>query len=238
METFVCKYSDKGGRPNNEDAIAAGDGIYVLADGLGGHSCGEIASSMTVDFIMKHYNHVESIDNETMHNIINNTNRHIYDAKLANSQYHNMASTVVAAYIQDGMFNYFNVGDSRMYYFRRNKIFLQSHDHSLTQLAVDMGEIKPSAMRFHEDRNKLTKVLGLSENLRIAENFSAFAVEEGDAFLLCSDGFWEYIEEKQMQKILRKSETPQQWMSGMLKEISHNVKEHNDNLSAVCVMVK
>lgn len=238
METFVCKYSDKGGRPNNEDAIAAGDDVYVLADGLGGHSCGEIASSMAVDFIMTHYSHVAGIDNEMMHNIICDTNRHIYDAKTANPQYSNMASTVVAAYIRDNMFNYFNVGDSRMYYFRRNKIFLQSHDHSLTQLAVDMGEIKPSGMRFHEDRNKLTKVLGLSENLRIAENFTAFAVETGDAFLLCSDGFWEYVEEKQMQKILRRSQTPQQWMAGLLKEISHNVKEHNDNLSAICVMIK
>lgn len=238
MEIFVCRYSDKGGRKNNEDCVGILENAYVLADGLGGHSFGEIASAKTVNYILEKYSEVSDISDTAMHYIISDVNRYLWCEKEAEPSYENMASTVVAAFVKDGRFNYLNVGDSRLYYFRKNKIMLQSRDHSMTQVAVDMGEIKKSAMRFHGDRNKLTKVLGLSESLRINEHFEPFEICAGDAFLLCSDGFWEYIEEKQIQKTLRMSETPHKWLDAMLKIISGRVGANNDNLSAVCALVK
>lgn len=237
MEIFVCKYSDKGGRCSNEDAVGISDNIFVLADGLGGHSFGEIASSKVVEYLLG-CTEISDISNNAMHNIINEVNGYIMREKAAASVYGDMASTVVAAFVKDGHFNYFNVGDSRMYYFRNGKIFIQSKDHSMTQLSVDMGEISREKMRFHEDRNKLTKVLGLSENLKINQKFEPFKIMRDDAFLLCSDGFWEYISEKQMIKLLHKSKTPNKWLEAMLKVILHKAKEGNDNLSAVCGMVK
>lgn len=80
--------------------------------------------------------------------------------------------------------------------------------------------------------------LGLDETLRIGERFEPFPVEAGDAFLMCTDGFWEYIDERHMQKLLRRSETPQQWMDAMVRAISRSVNGNNDNLSAVCAMVR
>ncbi len=238
MEIFVCKYTDKGGRKNNEDCVGISDNVYVVADGLGGHSCGEKASAMAVNYILENYSGLTDIANDVMHGIISDVNRHIWDAKQNNRRYGNMASTVVAAFASGDLLNYLNVGDSRFYLFREGRIILQSRDHSMTQMSVDLGEIRRSQMRFHEDRNRLTKVLGLDETLRIGERFEPFPVETGDAFLMCTDGFWEYIDERHMQKLLRRSETPQQWMDAMIRAISRSVRENNDNLSAVCAMVR
>lgn len=237
MEILACKYTDKGGRKNNEDSVGISDGVYVVADGLGGHSCGEKASAMAVDYILGNYSGLTDIANGAMHDIIRGVNRYIWNEKQNNRKYGNMATTVVAAFVSGVLLNYLNVGDSRFYLFRNNRIILQSRDHSMTQMSVDMGEIGRNRMRFHEDRNKLTKVLGLNETLRIVEEFEPVAVEAGDAFLMCTDGFWEYIDERRMQKLLRRSATPQQWMASMINTISRNVKGGNDNLSAICAMI-
>lgn len=237
MEILACKYTDKGGRKNNEDSVGISDGVYVVADGLGGHSCGEKASAMAVDYILGNYSGLTDIANGAMHDIICGVNRYIWNEKQNERKYGNMATTVVAAFVSGVLLNYLNVGDSRFYLFRNNKIILQSRDHSMTQMSVDMGEIGRNRMRFHEDRNKLTKVLGLNETLRIVEEFEPVAVEAGDAFLMCTDGFWEYIDERRMQKLLRRSATPQQWMTSMINTISRNVKGGNDNLSAICAMI-
>lgn len=237
MKILACKYTDKGGRKNNEDSVGISGGAYVVADGLGGHSCGEKASAMAVDYILGNYSGLTDIANDVMQDIICRVNKHIWDEKQRDRKYGNMATTVAAAFVSGVLLNYLNVGDSRFYLFRNNRIVLQSRDHSVTQMSVDMGEIGRERMRFHEDRNKLTKVLGLNETLRIAERFEPVAVEAGDAFLICTDGFWEYIDERRMQKLLRRSRTPQQWMSAMLNAISRNVKGNNDNLSAICAMI-
>lgn len=237
MEIVACKYTDKGGRKNNEDSVGISDGAYVVADGLGGHDCGEKASAMAVDYILCNYSGLAHIDNDVMQNIICRVNRHIWNEKQKDRKCGNMATTVAAAFVSGAMLNYLNVGDSRFYLFRNSRIIMQSRDHSVTQMCVDMGEIERDRMRFHEDRNKLTKVLGLNETLRIAEIFEPVAVEEGDAFLMCTDGFWEYVNERRMQKLLRRSKSPDQWMSLMLGEISRKVKGNNDNLSAICAMI-
>ncbi|MGN0370356.1 MAG: PP2C family protein-serine/threonine phosphatase [Butyrivibrio sp.] len=233
MEFFISKYTDKGGRPHNEDSIGISEDSFVVADGLGGHDSGEVASKMAVDYVLDIASNITDVSDETMHRIIDGVNKTVYNGRIGN-----MATTVVAAFIKNNLFNYLNVGDSRMYYFRKGKIFLQSKDHSITQLCVDMGEISPKEMRFHEDRNRLTKALGLDSEINIPGQFAPFEIEPGDAFLLCSDGFWEYVYEKEMVKYLQKSDTPQKWMEMMLNKVLKRVKAGNDNMSAVCVFIK
>lgn len=233
MEYFVCKYTDKGGRPNNEDCVGLAEGVFVLADGLGGFAKGEVASGKAVEYILDNTTGLQSIDNEMMHCIIDKVNREIYDNRIEN-----MATTIVAAYIHNGFFNYFNVGDSRMYYFRNSKILLQSKDHSVTQACVDMGEIKPEQMRFHPDRNMLTKALGLKNEIHVSQKFEPLEIRCNDAFLMCSDGFWEYVNEKEMIECLNKSDTPQQWIDRMLKIVNKRIKPKNDNMSAIGVFIR
>lgn len=237
MEVKFSQYTDCGGRKNNEDSIGIGDGIYIVADGLGGHSYGEIASSKVVEFLIQNYQGLEDFQDEKMKEIIKNTNNYLCDLKREKPFYENMATTVVSAFIKEEKFNYLNVGDSRMYYFRKNKIYRQSKDHSMTQIAVDMGEIKKKQMRFDENRNRLTKVLGTNPELKVSDKFEAFQMMRGDAFLLCTDGFWEYISEWKMRWFLMISKTPEDWMNKMVTEIGKKVVGENDNLSAICGMI-
>ena len=238
MEFFVSKYTDKGGRELNEDCIGILTDVFVVADGLGGHMSGEVASRNVVEYIIDNYANIEDIENSIMHNIIRDVNSEVYNLKISDKSYGNMASTVVAAFLKNGRFNYFNVGDSRLYYFRNGKIILQSKDHSVTQACVDLGEIRREDMRFHDDRNKLTKAIGLTEDIKIVNVFNSMELFENDAILMCTDGFWEYVLEKEMEKTLKKSETPQQWLDAMLKKLSKRIKKNNDNLSAIAIFVK
>ena len=233
MEYFVCKYTDKGGRNNNEDSVGIAEGVFVLADGLGGFAKGEVASGKAVEYILNNTVGLNKIDNDMMHSIITRVNREIYDNRIEN-----MATTIVAAYVHNGLFNYFNVGDSRMYFFRDSGILLQSKDHSITQACVDMGEIKPEQMRFHPDRNMLTKALGLKADIHISQKFEPIPIRRNDAFLMCSDGFWEYVYEKEMIECLKKSDTPQQWIDRMLKIVNKRIKPGNDNISAIGVFIR
>lgn len=233
MECFIARYSDKGGRDNNEDYVGITDDTYVVCDGLGGHSDGETASRMAVEYLLKAAVEIQKINDDEMHNMIYKVNSLICKNRIGN-----MATTVVAGFVRGDVFNYFNVGDSRLYYFRNNRIIVQSKDHSVTQACVDMGEIKADKMRFHPDRNKLTKALGLKEEIKVNQKFQPFKVEIGDSFLLCTDGFWEYVYEKEMQKYLKKASTPQEWLDAMLKKALTRTQRNHDNISAVCVMIK
>ena len=233
MECFISKYTDKGGRDYNEDSIGILENTFVLADGLGGHDNGEIASRLAVDYVIETAKTISSVDNDTMHRIIDGANNAVYTGRKGN-----MATTVVAAFVKDNLFNYMNVGDSRMYYFRDGKLFMQSKDHSVTQMCVDLGEISPKEMRFHEERNRLLKALGLKPDIHIPQEFTPLEVKPEDAILLCSDGFWEYIYEKEMEKYLKKYRTPQEWMQNMLGKMSKRIEPGNDNMSAICVYIK
>lgn len=233
MECFICKYTDKGGRENNEDFVAISEDTFVLADGLGGHSNGETASKLAVEYIISRAEEVVSIDNKVLHELIEDVNKVVAANRIGD-----MATTIVTAFVRNGSFNYFNVGDSRLYYFRDKRILIQSKDHSVTQASVDLGEIKPEEIRFHQDRNKLTKALGLNSEISISQKFEPIKIRCGDAFMLCSDGFWENIYEEEMIKCLNKSNTPQEWFAQMLAIVKKRVKKCYDNISAICVFVR
>lgn len=237
MELFFSQYTSRGGRKCNEDSLCVTEHMVAVADGLGGQGEGDVASQACVEYLLK-LAPPDTIDNESMHRIIDEVNLAVYNAKISYIKKSNMASTVVAAFVKDGRFNYLNVGDSRLYYFRKNKLLFRSKDHSITQMCVDMGEITEKQMRFHEDRNKLTKALGLDSTIKIKNVFDEIELSAGDAYLLCSDGFWEYVLEKDMEKALKNADTPQQWLDDMLKKLRKRSPENCDNRSAVCVMVK
>jgi serine/threonine protein phosphatase PrpC len=88
-------------------------------------------------------------------------------------------------------------------------------------------------VRFHDDRNKLLKVLGNDENLNIRKIDDAVSIESGDAFLLCSDGFWEYVYEVEMEADLIKSDSPKDWIEYMIKRLLLRVTGNNDNFTAI-----
>ena len=146
-------------------------------------------------------------------------------------------TTIAAAFTENGNFIYANAGDSRVYYFRDGKIIAQTKDHSVCQASVDMGMIRPEDIRGNEDRSRLLKVLGSEEKLNIKKSYPPIKIQNGDAFLVCSDGFWEYVYETEMEADLLKSDNSETWLKYMLKRHILRAENKGDNYTAVCGII-
>jgi serine/threonine protein phosphatase PrpC len=239
MKTITyAAISKPGNRAVNEDSISVlekdGRYIFVLADGLGGHGRGEAASKLAVDASVK----IFSDGNENLGVCIGSAQDRLMSEQIKQNAQNEMKTTIVCLKFTDGKAQWGFVGDSRVYHFRRGKLVTRSLDHSVPQMLVASGEIKERDIRHHEDRNRLIRVLGIewnSERYELSEETEAIG---GDAFLLCSDGFWEWIVEKEMQRNLRAAGTPQRWLELMEAEVLKNGKNRNmDNYSAIAVYV-
>ncbi len=225
-----AKYSCAAGHDINEDSCLcdADKGIFIVADGLGGHLCGEKASLAAVDYFEENCKGgISGRISELMEGA--NT------AVLNNGG--GGKTTVAAAFTENGNFIYANAGDSRVYYFRDGRIIAQTKDHSVCQASVDMGMISPDDIRGSEDRSRLLKVLGSEGKLNIKKEYPPVRIRNGDAFLVCSDGFWEYVYETEMEADLLKSESPDAWLKYMLKRHILRAENKGDNYTAICGMI-
>ena len=218
-----------GGHDVNEDSIICTDGLYVVADGLGGHFGGETGSAAAVKYISENRSRAQS--GEEINALLEGANQAVN--ALANDSH----TTVAAAFIQGETLRYANVGDSRVYIFRRNRVYAMTKDHSVCRAAVDMGEMSFEDIRFSDDRSRLLKVLGNGENLNLKNKYDPIELYDGDAFLICSDGFWEYIHEREMEADLLKADSAEAWSRLMLKRHLLKAKNKGDNYSVVCGIV-
>ncbi|MBC9784326.1 serine/threonine-protein phosphatase [Heliobacterium chlorum] len=128
-----------------------------------------------------------------------------------------------------------HIGDSRLYYFRDGKIVFITKDHSVSQAMADAGYISHEEIRFHEDRNRVLRSLGQKESIRPDIVRIPGPYRPGDAFLLCTDGFWEHVWEREMEIDLSKAETPDAWLELMEIRIMERAPEDHDNYSAISV---
>ncbi|MFQ8666506.1 PP2C family protein-serine/threonine phosphatase [Anaerostipes caccae] len=237
IDAFV--YTSPGGRTVNEDycsfELGSGRSSFVVADGLGGHEKGEIASELAGRFMMERLMCMDQITVESLKEALRETNQCVLDGQ---NQYPGMRTTMAAVIEEKGQLWECHTGDSRIYLFKNRCLYFQSRDHSVVQLSAEMGDISPEQIRFHPDRSKLLKVLGDSQELKIAPPPESFALEPGDAFLLCTDGFWEYVWETEMEADLVKSETPEEWIVFMVKRVLLKAPSDHDNFTAAAGMVR
>lgn len=226
-----AKYSCAAGHEINEDSLlcSAERGIFIVADGLGGHSDGERASLAAVDYFDE--NCLGGYTSERISELMEGANKEV----IKNGD--GGKTTVAAAFTEDGNFIYANAGDSRVYYFRDGRIIAQTKDHSVCQASVDMGVLRPEDVRGHEDRSRLLKVLGSEEKLNIKRGYPPIKIKSGDAFLVCSDGFWEYVYETEMEADLLKSDSSEVWLKYMLKRHILRAENKGDNYTAVCGII-
>ena len=206
----IYSYTNQGARDYNEDSCGCWQeserGVFVVADGLGGHGHGEVASELAVDYILSETQRDFDISDTALLGLMNSVNKAVIERQANDPTLKNMRTTIAVGMFDDGIFKYFNVGDSRIYYFKNGCLYAQSKDHSVPQMSVDLGEITPEEIRYSDDRSKLLKVIGDTENLSIKKIEPEIKIENGDAFLICSDGFWEYVFETEMEFDLIKSE--------------------------------
>ena len=218
-------YTCKGGCESNEDNVFCGGGAFAVADGLGGHSGGAAASEAAVKYFSEHYR--LAADPAGMAELLEGANTAV--RRLGRGM-----STVAAAGLGEGGFTLGNVGDSRVYFFHSGRIIAQTRDHSVCQAAVEMGEITPEQIRGNEDRSRLLKALGSAERLDLKKLPEQLPVHSGDAFLLCTDGFWEHVHEREMECDLAKSENPTEWRDRMLKRLLLKTGNGGDNYTVLC----
>ena len=234
--------SQQGERKYNEDSICTkklkNGWLYVLADGLGGHGHGEVASGTAIKSIMNR-SKWETIDDNFLTNAIEGAQEAVLEKQKEKTEYKKMSTTLVSLLISDTMAQWGHIGDSRLYMFRRNRILFQTLDHSVPQMLVRMGEITSKQIRKHPDRNQLLRIIGYPWNDKPYTLSEKVEIVKGDAFLLCSDGFWEYIDEKEMCTTLRKNRTPFSWLREMQTIVKKNGYNKNmDNYSAICIQIE
>jgi len=230
--------SNAGGRPENEDSYGLfmedGRAFAVVADGLGGHGEGKKASSSAVSHLMELKNQAGMPDQETIRKKLCEANEEIL--KTRQSRY-SMKTTVVFLCITETEATWAHIGDSRLYHFFEGELCDCTLDHSVSQLAVALGEIERKQIPGHKERSRLLRVLGDDEVLPdIREKVSLSSGSH--AFLLCSDGFWEHVTENEMLADLYCSRTPKEWVENMCLRLCQRITESSDNFTAAAVFVE
>ena len=233
MNVSLSCYSSIGRRKNNEDAVSVTENtkglLAIVADGLGGQDNGEYASQQAIRTLNNRLSS-KTISAEALENAIVEANRAV---RAVQAEHPGAQTTIAVVWLGEGFAEAMHVGDTRIYQFRNNKILYQSVDHSVAQLSVMAGELKPEEIRSSRDRNKLFRALGDPHVPKIAE--ALLDVQTGDRLLLCSDGFWEGILENEMLRCSSITENAEKWLHAM-REIAEPTA--NDNNTAIAIVIQ
>jgi serine/threonine protein phosphatase PrpC len=189
-------------RKVNEDSIAVRTdrGLWAVADGMGGHDAGDVASAKVTEALMR-LPVVYSLDDlvESSITALKRVNRELIDLA-SSSAARSIGSTVVGLAIASGQYRCFWAGDSRAYRLRNGQIEQLSRDHSMVQDLVDAGMLSPAEAHHHPNANIITRAVGVSEELRI--DLSKGDALPGDQFLLASDGLTRLVEDAEIAAIM------------------------------------
>jgi PPM family protein phosphatase len=151
-------------------------------------------------------------------------------------QLHGLGTTAVVLLSDYETFLCAHIGDSRLYYFQDGQLRFQTRDHSVPQALADLGQITAAEIRHHPDRNRLSRALTAQDEPRPDIESEPHVLHSNDAFLLCVDGFWEYVLEEEMEATLAQESDPQAWLARMESLIQQRAKENHDNYTAIAVM--
>lgn len=231
-------------REQNEDniAMASEAGLVVVADGMGGHRAGEVASRLAVDTIRQHIIQVladaaagDNIESQAVREAILLANREIYEHARANPDYAGMGSTVVVALFYGNKLCVGHVGDSRLYRFRDTILEQVTEDHSVVQELISRGLVTAEEARHTVGKNLVTRALGIDSV--VEADISEHDVYDDDVYLLCSDGVNDVLADGDIELMLtehgRNLETTARQMVDTANE-----RGGPDNISVILVRVQ
>ena len=239
MKTLSAMITDTGSRRKNEDSIGCFENganrCFVVCDGLGGHGMGDAASRLVVDVFEDQF--MKNSDMSGFLPAAFTAAQQILISEQVERNARRKMKTTCTALVTDEKFAYIgHVGDSRLYVFQKNKIKLRTLDHSIPQMLVLSKDIKESGIRNHPDRNVLLRVMGIDWEKPMYEIATPVKLKKCQAFLLCTDGFWELIEETDMSNLLQSSSSVEEWLNQMNDIVRKNGEGKNmDNYSAIAV---
>ena len=202
-------------RAHNEDAIETSQelGLAILADGMGGYNAGEVASRMCVEIIGKHlkqkqqsawiplFSRQTMVASRWINDAIAYANNRVLEAAHEHAEYVGMGTTIVVAMCHQDKLLVAHVGDSRVYRFRLGELKQITRDHSVLQAQIDAGLITEEQAQYSPIKNLITRAVGAQEDIDV--EIHDHQLEEGDIYLLCSDGLTDMLKYEQINRIMK-----------------------------------
>lgn len=217
----ACTLSDVGCRRTvNEDRIryvapgatAAPErgALLVVADGMGGHAAGEVASQLAVDYVCQSYyaSLSDALPQAALETALHTANQAIHDAAAREDRLQGMGTTCTALALQHGRAYCAYVGDSRLYLIRAGGLYTMSEDHSLTRQMVKEGLLTPHEAQHHHDKHVVVRALGTRPEVAVSTWPAPLSVHPEDRLLLCSDGLSDLVEEDEIRQTALEADPP------------------------------
>jgi PPM family protein phosphatase len=238
---FTCAARTDVGivRSGNEDnyLMLADRGIFIVADGMGGHAAGEVASEMAVRITSHEIGSLRGLSDEQasarLSTAIRAANEAIFERTLSEHDKRGMGTTATVLALLPRRYLIGQVGDSRAYLLRNGRFQQLTKDHSYVQEQVDAGLLTPDQARVHPYSNVITRCVGASGD--VVPDIYFGALEQGDIILLASDGLTGMLEDAQLTRILTSDGGPQHWVDRMISEA--NRRGGLDNITAIVIRI-
>ncbi len=227
-------------RSGNEDNFLVDHqrGVFIVADGMGGHAAGEIASDMAVRLISQEVGSLRGMSDKDasarIYAAIRSANQAIFERTLSEHDKRGMGTTATVMVLFSKRFLIGQVGDSRAYLLRHSELAQITKDHSYVQEQVDAGLLTPEQARTHPYSNVITRCVGANED--VVPDIYFGALEAGDVVLLASDGLTGMLEDDQLAKILTSEGGPEEWVHRMIADA--NRRGGLDNITAVVIRIE
>lgn len=228
-------------RSGNEDCYAAdasaARGIFIVADGMGGHAAGEVASEMAVTIVLSKIKDVSDLGDGSVTKVLGEAlkmaNRAIHDRTITEVDKQGMGTTVSVLLLADARYLIGQVGDSRVYLLRDGTLKQLTKDHSYVQEQVDLGNLTPEQARYHPYSNVITRCVGASPE--VEPDLYAGEARTGDIFLVASDGLTGMVDDRRLAQLLMSRAEPERKVQALIAEA--NGRGGLDNITAIVVHV-
>lgn len=217
----------------NNEPIGSLDNLYIVADGVGGHKAGEVASEVAIDSFEQFI--YETEDDEVLDLLVSAlayANEQVFNLAKTNKQYENMGTTLLATTIKNNKIFIAHVGDCRLYGIRNNKIAQMTSDHTYVMDLFKAGVISKEEAENSKESNVLTRALGTEKNVKADALFCD--VFEDDIFIMCSDGLSDMLTDDEIFKLASKKSVPtQEKVENLIQEANNN--GGRDNIAVIII---
>jgi serine/threonine protein phosphatase PrpC len=188
-------------RPGDSELLESKGWLAVVADGMGGHLAGEVASNLAVEVITRSYYNDPGDAHTALKRAFLEANRRIYESARKDGNLRGMGTTCTALALRNDSALYVHVGDSRLYMVRGGDIYLMTQDHSAVMEMVKHGLMSAAEARHHPDKNIILRALGSHPEIELMTWQKPLPVQEGDCFVLCSDGLYDLVEDEEIKQV-------------------------------------
>ena len=235
MKSFFLTDTGKV-RDHNEDSViilknSNNEYLLAVADGMGGHKAGEVASNIAIEHITESFESIESLGKKEdaidyLRRIVKEINEKIFEYTSIHPESKGMGTTLVIAIKTDDYILYGNIGDSSGYVVKNEKLHKVTKDHTLVNLLVSTGELTPEQAKFHPRKNLLTRALGANDPIEI----DIFDIDNTiNGLFLCSDGLTNMVTDEQIEKVLNSKSSIEEQVEKLIKK--SNIRGGTDNIS-------